>query len=72
MFYGGERELHKVITSLRSIPHQGLVMVTIFLNTVTLALEHHDMNPDLKHMLDIANIVFLVIFGMEMVFKQVG
>jgi hypothetical protein len=48
------------------------VSVTILLNTVFLAMEHHNMDSKLKALLSIANLVFLVIFTTEAALKILG
>lgn len=46
-----------------------VILVAIFLNSVTLALEHYGMDTGLKKFLDTSNVVFTIIFAAEMVLK---
>lgn len=49
-----------------------LVTACIFANTVTLAIEHHGMSASLAAVLNRCNIVFTLVFLVEMVLKLMG
>ncbi|KAH7974411.1 hypothetical protein HPB49_015094 [Dermacentor silvarum] len=46
-----------------------IVIVLVFLNTLTLASEHHTQPPWLDHFQDVANMFFVVLFTLEMLLK---
>ena len=48
---------------------ESAVTVCIILNTAFLAVEHHGMSDDLKHVLEIGNKVFTIFFTTEAVLK---
>lgn len=48
---------------------ESLILAFILLNSVALAVVHHDMNPTLESFLDLSEKVFTIIFLVEMVLK---
>lgn len=46
-----------------------IVILLVFLNTLTLASEHHTQPPWLDHFQDVANMFFVVLFTLEMLLK---
>lgn len=61
------RELRKAV---KTQAFYWIVIVVVFLNSLTLALEHYGQPPFLTNFLDIANKLFLGIFTVEMVIKM--
>ncbi|KAL9960179.1 hypothetical protein ACROYT_G033596 [Oculina patagonica] len=61
------RELRKAV---KTQAFYWIVIVVVFLNSLTLALEHYDQPEFLTQFLDIANKLFLGIFTIEMIIKM--
>lgn len=61
------RELRKAV---KTQAFYWIVIVVVFLNSLTLALEHYDQPDFLTQFLDIANKLFLGIFTIEMIVKM--
>ncbi|PFX17210.1 Voltage-dependent calcium channel type D subunit alpha-1 [Stylophora pistillata] len=61
------RELRKAV---KTQAFYWIVIVVVFLNSLTLALEHYDQPDFLTKFLDIANKLFLGIFTIEMIVKM--
>uniref|UniRef100_H2ZHJ8 Sodium channel protein n=1 Tax=Ciona savignyi TaxID=51511 RepID=H2ZHJ8_CIOSA len=48
---------------------ESVIMLSIIINTVFLAIDHHGISPELKHALEIGNHVFTGIFTVEAIIK---
>lgn len=48
------------------------ILSLIMVNTIALAVEHHDMDPDFQATLQYINLVLTVLFGLEMLLKIAG
>ena len=48
------------------------ILTLIMINTIALAVEHHDMDPDFQSALQYINLVLTVLFGLEMLLKIAG
>lgn len=48
------------------------IMLAIVINTVFLCMDHSGKTPELARILESANLVFVAIFALEMVFKIIG
>ena len=57
---------------MTSKPFTIIVILLILVNTVFLALEHHNMPEELTGFLEIGNIVLTIIFTFEMILKIIG
>ncbi|XP_078349240.1 sodium channel protein 1 brain-like [Oculina patagonica] len=49
-----------------------VIVVLILLNTIVLALYHHGIEAEFRHVLDIVNLVFTALFAVEIVFRFVA
>ncbi|XP_031138253.1 voltage-dependent T-type calcium channel subunit alpha-1H-like isoform X1 [Sander lucioperca] len=61
--------MQKLKRTVNSKLFDRLIMFAVFLNIVTIAIEHHDQPKKLTDMLQISNIVFTIIFVVELVLK---
>ncbi|XP_034737220.1 voltage-dependent T-type calcium channel subunit alpha-1I-like isoform X1 [Etheostoma cragini] len=61
--------MEKLKTTVHSKLFDRLVMFAVFLSIVTMAIEHNDQPQELTRMLQISNIVFTIIFVLELIIK---
>ncbi|XP_044038176.1 voltage-dependent T-type calcium channel subunit alpha-1H-like isoform X2 [Siniperca chuatsi] len=62
----------KVTRTVKSKLFDRVIMFAVLLSILTMAIEHHEQPKKLTHMLQISNIIFTIIFVVEMTLKLIA
>jgi hypothetical protein len=63
------RFFYKLISSKQ---FDAFITISVFINTIIMAIRYYDMNPTYSLTLDVFNYIFAFIFNVECVFKIIG
>ena len=64
--------VHLCLRVSQSVWLEATIIITILCNTVTLSLDHYGMSPTVTDQLAVANVVFSVVFCVELLVRVVG